>query len=73
MTSGSKVGYELAEYQFYPGLIKDNIKGRLDKLNLDEFDENERKVIALFEKAHNDGFEEKIYYDIETLEDMGEW
>lgn len=73
MTSGSRVGYQLAEYQFYPGLIKENIKSRLDNLNLDDFDENERKVIALFDKAYNDGFEEKKYYDIETLEEMGRW
>jgi molybdopterin-guanine dinucleotide biosynthesis protein len=73
MTSGSVVGYQLAEYQFHPGLNKEDIKSRLDNFNLDDFDENEKKVISLFEKAYNDGFEEKKYYDIETLDEIGRW
>lgn len=73
MTSGSRVGYQLAEYQFFSGLNKQDIKNRLDNFNLDDFDENEKKVIALFEKAYNDGFEEKKYYDIETLDEMERW
>ncbi|MCG8860012.1 KAP family P-loop NTPase fold protein [Tenacibaculum finnmarkense] len=73
MTSGSRVGYQLAEYQLHPGLNKEEIKSRLDNLNLDDFDENEKKVISLFDKAYNDGFEEKKYYDIETLDEMGRW
>ena len=73
MSSGTKVGYQLAEFQFFPGLDKEELKTRLDKIKLDEFDENENKVIALFQKAYIDGFEENKYYDIETLEEMGKW
>lgn len=73
MTSGSRVGYQLAEYQFYPGLNKEDIKNRLNNFKLDDFDENEKKVIALFGKAYKDGFEEKKYYDIETLDEIGRW
>jgi len=73
MTSGSKVGYSLAEYQFYPGLNKEALKKRLNDFDLNGFDENRKKIIALFEKAYNDRFEEKKYYDIETLEDIGIW
>lgn len=73
MTSGSKVGYSLAEYQFYSGLNKEAIKNRLNDFDLTSFDENQQKIIALFEKAYNDGFKEKKYYDIETLEDIGIW
>jgi hypothetical protein len=71
MTSGNQVGYQLADYQFFPCLDKEDIKNRIDKFKLDDFDENENKVIALFGKAYLDGFEEKKYYDIETLEEMG--
>jgi hypothetical protein len=70
MTSGSVVGYQLADYQFYPNLNKEDIKSRIDKFNLDEFDENENKVIALFLKAYKHGFQEKKYYDIETLDEI---
>lgn len=73
MTSGNQVGYQLTDYQFFPCLHKEDIKSRLDKFKLDKFDENENKVIALFQKAYIDGFEEKKYYDIETLEEMGKW
>lgn len=73
MSSGTNVGYQLAEYQFYPGLDKEDIKTRLDNFKLEEFDENENKVVALFQKAYIDGFEEKKYYNIETLEEMGKW
>ncbi|SHM73567.1 KAP family P-loop domain-containing protein [Chryseobacterium carnipullorum] len=73
MKSGSKVGYSLSEYQFYPGLEKEVVKNRLNDFDLIGFDENQKKIIALFEKAYNDGFKEKKYYDIETLEDIGIW
>lgn len=73
MTSNSRVGYQLAEYQFYPGIDKEVIKNRFDSLNPADFDENENKVISLFQKAYEDGFEEKKYYDIENLEEMGRW
>lgn len=73
MTSNSRVGYQLAEYQLYPELDKETIKSRFDGLNPADFDENENKVISLFLKAYNDGFEDKKYYDIETLEEMGKW
>ncbi len=73
MTSNSRVGYQLAEYQLYPGLDKEVLKSRLDILKIADFDENENKVIALFNKAYEDGFEEKKYYDIETLEEIGRW
>ncbi|MDN3494261.1 KAP family P-loop NTPase fold protein [Winogradskyella bathintestinalis] len=73
MTSNSNTGYQLAEYQFFPGLDKEKIKERIDKFDLDLFDENENKVIALFNKAYNDGFKENKYYNIETLEDMGRY
>lgn len=73
MTSNSDTGYQLAEYQFFPGLDKERIKERIDKFDLDLFDELENKVIALFNKAYKDGFEDKKYYNIETLEDMGRY
>lgn len=73
MTSGNRVGYQLAEYQLYPELDKEVIKSRFDNLNPADFDENENKVISLFKKAYEDGFEEKKHYDIETLEEMGKW
>lgn len=73
MTSNSRVGYQLAEYQFYPGIDKEVIKNRFDSFNPADFDENENKVISLFQKAYEDGFEEKKYYDIENLEEMGRW
>jgi len=73
MTSNSRVGYQLAEYQFYPGIDKEVVKNRFDNLNSADFDENENKVISLFQKAYEDGFEEKKYYDIENLEEMGRW
>jgi len=70
MTLNSRVGYQLAEYQLYPGIDKEVIKSRFDSLNLADFDENENKIISLFLKAYRDGFEEKKYYDIKTLEEM---
>lgn len=73
MTSNSRVGYQLAEYQLYPGIDKEVIKSRFDGFNPADFDENENKIISFFQKAYEDGFEEKKYYDIETLEDMGRW
>ncbi|MET2983926.1 KAP family P-loop NTPase fold protein [Aureibaculum conchae] len=73
MTSNSRVGYQLAEYQFYPGIDKEVVKNRFDNLNPADIDENENKVISLFQKAYEDGFEEKKYYDIENLEEMGRW
>ncbi len=73
MTSNSRVGYQLAEYQLYPGLEKEVIKSRFDSFNPADFDENENKIISLFQKAYGDGFEEKKFYDIETLEEMGRW
>jgi hypothetical protein len=73
MTSNSNVGYQLAEYQLYPELDKEVIKNRFDSFNSADFDENENKVISLFKKAYEDGFEEKKHYNIETLEEMGKW
>ncbi|WP_233898055.1 KAP family P-loop NTPase fold protein [Tenacibaculum piscium] len=73
MTSNSDTGYQLAEYQFFSGLDKEIIKERIDKFDLDLFDEDENKVIALFNKAYKDGFEEKKYYNIQTLEEMGKY
>jgi len=73
MTSGSTVGYQLADYQFYPGLDKEDIRKRLNDFDLSNFDEDENKVIALFNKAYDDGFEEEKYYNIETLEEMRRW
>ena len=69
-SSGGKVGYQLPEYQLLPGLDKEQTKNRLDKFKLSEFDENENKVIALYKKAYEDGFKDRRYYDIETLEPM---
>ena len=69
----SRVGYQLADYQFYPGIDKEVIKNRFDSFNPADFDENENKVISLFQKAYEDGFEEKKYYDIENLEEIGRW
>lgn len=73
MTSNSRVGYQLAEYQLYPGIDKEVIKSRFDSFNSADFDENENKIISLFQKAYGDGFEEKKYYDIETLGEMGRY
>ncbi|MGI9527966.1 MAG: KAP family P-loop NTPase fold protein [Weeksellaceae bacterium] len=73
MTSNGRVGYQLADYQLYPGIDKEVIKSRFDSFNSADFDKNENKIISLFQKAYEDGFEEEKYYDIETLEEMGKW
>ena len=70
LSSGGKVGYQLPEYQLLPELDKVQTKSRLDNFKLSEFDENENKVIALYKKAYDDGFKDRRYYDIETLEPM---
>lgn len=71
MILNSRVGYQLAEYQFYPGIDKEVIKRRFDSFDPANFDKNENKIISFFQKAYEDGFEEKKYYDIETLEEIG--
>lgn len=73
MTSNSDVGYQLAIYQFFEGMDYEVIKNRIDKFDLAKFDNDEKKVINLFIKAYEDGFEEKKYYNIDTLAEMGRW
>ena len=73
MTSNSEVGYQLAKYQILPGLDIEKIKERIEGLKRDELDKNENIIIDLFIKAYDNGFQEKVYYNIKTLEEMGEW
>ena len=73
MTSNSEVGYQLAKYQILPGLDIEKIKERIEGLKRDELDKNENIIIDLFIKAYDNGFQEKAYYNIKTLEEMGEW
>lgn len=66
----SEVGYQLAEYQFFDGMDKEVIKKSLDSISRESLDEDENKVFYFYLRAYEDGFIEKRYYDIETLEVM---
>lgn len=69
MTSTGMVGvaYQLTKKQFFSGMDTEEIKLRFDKINKDNLDKDENKVVELFLKAYEDGFVEKKYYNIETL------
>lgn len=73
MTSGNQTGYQLAEYQFFPCMDKEDIKKRLDKLDTEKFDSDENKIITIFLKAYENGFKEKEYFNIENTELMEQY
>ncbi len=70
MTSGLDVGYQFAEWQMFSGMDKEDIKKRLEGMDKEVLSNDEIKIIDLFFKAYEDGFKEKIYYNIKTLEVM---
>lgn len=70
MTVNDQIGYQLAKYQFFPGMNPKKIKSRLIKIEKNKLTEDENIVIQLFLKAYKDGFQEKRYYNIKTLEIM---
>ncbi|MRX66959.1 KAP family P-loop domain-containing protein [Flavobacterium resistens] len=70
MTANDQIGYQLATYQFFPGMNIKKIKSRISKMDIDSLPEDEKTVIQLFLKAYKDGFQEKRYYNIRTLDIM---
>ncbi|MBS7252502.1 KAP family P-loop NTPase fold protein [Flavobacterium branchiicola] len=70
MTVNDQIGYQLATYQFFPGMNPKKIKSRLAKINKSSLTEDENIVVNLFLKAYKDGFQEKRYYNIKTLDIM---
>ncbi|WP_300685390.1 P-loop NTPase fold protein [Chryseobacterium sp.] len=66
-TYSTKIYYEFSESQFLPGLEKEQVKDRLDKMDRNSLDENKRKVFNFYLKAYSDGFKEGLYYDIDDL------
>ena len=70
MTVNDQIGYQLATYQFFPGMNPKKIKSRLAKIDKSSLTEDENIVVQLFLKAYKDGFQEKRYYNIKTLDIM---
>lgn len=66
VTSVDGISYQFAENQFLPGLDKEQIKLRLDKIDQNDLDNNETKILKLFTEAYNDGFKERLYYNIDN-------
>lgn len=64
-TSITGTSYQLMEDQFLPGLDKEQIKLKLDKINLNNLDEDETKVFNLFMQAYKDGFKQRLFYNID--------
>ncbi|NQZ77568.1 MAG: hypothetical protein HRT61_15920 [Ekhidna sp.] len=73
MTSGTVTGFQLAKYQLLEGMDVEEIKARLEKIDGDDLTKDELAAIKFFNKAYEDGFEEKKYYNFYTLEDVGRW
>ncbi|MCD9584399.1 KAP family P-loop NTPase fold protein [Tenacibaculum maritimum] len=69
---GGSVGYQFAEYQLFDGMNKDEIKKRIDKLNRDDFSEDENKIMDFFLTAYSDGFIKGRYYNIKDLSILSE-
>lgn len=73
MASGTVVGYQLAKYQLLDGMDIEEIKSRIEKMDMKNMDKDEIAASKFYLKAYEDGFEEKKYYDFYTLEDVGRW
>jgi len=70
MTVNDQIGYQLATYQFFPGMNPKKIKSRLANIDKSSLTEDENIVVQLFLKAYKDGLQEKRYYNIKTLDIM---
>ena len=66
-TSGAGTSFQLSESQFLPGIDKDEVKTRLENINQDNLDEDEKKILNLYLKAYTDGFQERKLYDLDDL------
>lgn len=73
MASGTVVGYQLAKYQLLDGMDIEEIKSRIENMDMKNMDKDEIAASKFYLKAYEDGFEEKKYYDFYTLEDVGRW
>ncbi len=73
MTSGTVVGYQLAKYQLLDGMDIDEIKTRIESMEMKNMDKDEISASKFYLKAYEDGFQENKYYDFYTLEDVGRW
>lgn len=73
MSSGTVVGYQLAKYQLLDGMDIDEVKSRIESMDMKEMSKDEIAASKFYLKAYKDGFEEKKYYDFYTLDDVGRW
>lgn len=72
VTSGSIVGYQLAEYQLLPEMDKEKIKNRLEMINKSSLSKDQLATLNFFNQAYKDGFKKNKFYNFYTLEDI-EW
>ena len=70
MSSSDGFGYQVAKYQFFSGMDVEEIKLRIDKINKQKLNTDENLITKLFLKAYHDGFQDKRFYNIQTLEVM---
>ncbi|RYX86892.1 hypothetical protein EON73_02480, partial [bacterium] len=68
ISSSDGFGYQVAKYQFFSGMDVEEIKLRIDKIDKKKLNSDENLITELFLKAYQDGFQDKRYYNIQTLD-----